>query len=158
MKIKILLGLSFFALFTFYTQNAIAQKAERPTYQTAIGVKAFPFGVDFKTFVGRRGRAIELIGYFNDGFRLTGLYEFHGKLNAPGNLKWYLGIGAHGGFYEKGEEDGIMAGFDGVIGLDYKFSKLPLNLALDWQPSLETVTPDFEFQAGRGGLAIRLAF
>ena len=158
MKIKILLGLSLFALFTFNTQNAIAQKAERPTYQTAIGVKGFPFGVDFKTFVGRRGRAIELIGYFNDGFRLTGLYEFHGKLNAPGNLKWYLGIGAHGGFYEKGEEDGIMAGFDGVIGLDYKFSKLPLNLALDWQPSLETVTPDFEFQAGRGGLAIRLAF
>jgi hypothetical protein len=158
MKMKILFGCTFLALLTLCTQDGFAQKPERPTYQTAIGVKGFPFGVDFKTFVGRRGRAIELIGYFSDGFRLTGLYEFHGKLNAPGNIKWYLGFGAHGGYYEKGEEEGISAGFDGVIGLDYKFPRMPLNLALDWQPSFETVTPKTEFEAGRGGLAIRFAF
>ena len=156
MKIKLVFFL--FAAIALLSQKAVAQKADSPTYQTALGIKAFPFGIDFKTFVGNKGRAVELIGYFQDGFRLTGLYEFHGKLNAPGNIKWYLGIGAHGGYYDKDNKDGISAGFDGVVGLDYKFTKLPLNLALDWQPSLETITPDFEFQAGRGGLAVRFAF
>jgi hypothetical protein len=51
-----------------------------------------------------------------------------------------------------------MAGIDGVVGLDYKFKKLPLNVSLDWQPSLELITPGAEFQAGRGGIAVRFAF
>jgi hypothetical protein len=142
-----------------FSQNTttINQRVERPTYRTAIGLKFAPFAVSFKSFVGQRNKAIELLGDFNNGFRLTGLYQLHGDLNGPRSLKWYVGIGAHGGYYDKNEVDGIMAGFDGVVGLDYKFHRLPLNLALDWQPSLELITPNSRFEGGRGGLAVRLA-
>jgi hypothetical protein len=133
-------------------------KLPRPTYKTAIGVKVVPFAVTFKTFVGRRNRAFELLGDFNDGFRLTALYEFHGDLTSTGNLKWYIGGGAHGGYYDKGEVDGIMFGIDAVAGLDYKFAHLPINLSLDWQPAFEFITPGTEFQGGRGGIAVRFAF
>jgi hypothetical protein len=134
------------------------QKSGSPLYRSSFGVKVFPFALDAKFFVGKKNRAIEFIGYIDDGFRLTGLYEFHGDLNGRKNLKFYFGIGAHGGYYETTPEEGISAGFDGVVGLDYKFLRLPLALALDFQPSLELVTPKTEFQPGRGGLSVRFAF
>jgi hypothetical protein len=133
-------------------------KLPRPTYKTGIGLKFVPFAVTLKSFVGHRNRAIELLGDFNDGFRLTALYEFHGDLTATGNLKWYIGGGAHGGYYDKGSVEGIMFGLDAVAGFDYKFAHLPVNISLDWQPSYEFITPGTEFQAGRGGIAVRLAF
>lgn len=140
--------------------NAQAEKAKPPkyTYKNGIGVKFSPFAVTFKTFLGQRNRAFEALLDFDNGFRATVLYEFHGDLTAQRNLKWYVGFGGHGGYYDKNMEDGISAGVDGVVGLDYKFSRLPLNISLDWQPSLELVTPETEFQGGRGGIAIRLAF
>jgi hypothetical protein len=129
-----------------------------PRYKTAIGAKYAPFAVTLKVFSGKKNRAFELLADFDDGFRLTGLYELYGNLNDPGNLKWYVGFGAHSGYYDKGGKDGTMFGVDGVAGLDYKFMHLPLNISLDWQPAMEFITPDTEFQAGRGGLAVRLAF
>ncbi len=145
----------------FMSVSALAQKndvRDKPTYKTAIGVKYAPFAVSLKLFSGKKNRAFEMLGDFDDGFRLTALYEFHGDLTASRNLKWYIGGGAHGGYYDKGEVDGAMFGLDAVAGLDYKFVKLPLNISLDWQPAYEFITPGTEFQAGRGGLAVRLAF
>jgi hypothetical protein len=102
--------------------------------------------------------ALELIGYFwSQGFRLTGLYEIHGDINGTPGLRWYIGPGAHIGFYNTKYGDGSFAGIDGVLGLDYKFNGAPINISLDWQPS-------FEFGDGRGfvgswgGLGIRYTF
>jgi hypothetical protein len=149
----LLFSLAFILVFSNY---GTAQNLEKCTYKTAIGVKYAPFGVTFKTFTGTSKKAIELIGYFKDGFVLTGLYEFHGVLNSNGNLKWYIGPGLHGGYYNNGE-DGVTFGVDGVIGLDYKFCKAPINLSLDWQPRYEFITPGAEFQGGQGGLSVRIA-
>lgn len=145
----------------FFSVSAVAQDKsvrDKPTYKTAIGVKYAPFAVSLKLFSGKKNRAFEMLGDFDDGFRLTALYEFHGDLTASRNFKWYVGGGAHGGYYDKDAEEGIMFGIDAVAGLDYKFVKLPLNISLDWQPAFEFITPGTEFQAGRGGLAVRLAF
>jgi hypothetical protein len=145
----------------FCNQTAMAQKKTgvgNPKYKTAIGVKAVPFAVTWKNFSSKRNRAFEFLADFNDGFRLTGLYEWHGNLNGPGNLKWYIGFGGHSGYYDKDTEDGIMFGLDAVGGLDYKFRYLPVNISLDWQPAYEFITPGTDFQGGRGGLAVRFAF
>jgi hypothetical protein len=128
------------------------------TYKTALGVKIWDGGgISFKHFVPPTA-AVELIGYFyRDGVRFTGLYEIHGDINGAPGLKWYIGPGAHIGFYDRKYGDGIFAGIDGVLGLDYKINKAPINLSLDWQPS-------FEFGDGRGfvgswgGLGIRYTF
>jgi hypothetical protein len=130
-------------------QMVSAQKTDgpgNPKYKTAIGMKYAPFAVTLKIFSSKRNRAFEFLADFDDGFRLTGLKEWHGNLNGPGNLKWYLGFGAHSGYFDKGSEEGVMFGLDAVGGLDYKFKHLPLNVSLDWQPAYEFVTPGTEFQ------------
>lgn len=133
-----------------------SQGQEKNSYNTAIGVKFYPTGVTLKHFVKKESQALDFIGYFwQKGTRITGLYEFHFDLGNSGNFKWYVGPGAHVGFYsDKYFGGGTTIGIDGVLGLDYKFKKAPINLSLDWQPSIEF--GDFEgFSAGWGGLAVR---
>ena len=145
------------AITIFITVLANAQSMGR-SYTTALGVKVWDgAGITFKHFV-QPNRALEFIGYFHGrGFRITGLYEIHGDIAGAPGLKWYIGPGAHIGFYDTKYGDGTFAGIDGVLGLDYKINKAPINLSLDWQPS-------FEFGDGRGfygnlgGLGIRYTF
>jgi len=154
---KKMLGLLAFVIIT--ATSAHAQSLGR-SYKTALGVKVWDgIGVSFKTFVAPQN-AVEVVGYFyRYGTRLTGLYEIHGNISGAPGLKWYIGPGAHIGFYDyKGYNgDRAVAGVDGVLGLDLKINHAPLNLSIDWQPS-------FEFADGRGfvgswgGLGIRYTF
>ena len=141
---------------------------ESSSYKTALGIKIWGDGggISLKHFVSEN-RALEGIGYFwNRGARITGLYEFHFDFEGAPGLKWYVGPGAHIGFYNNsyydknyydGNGSGSYIGIDGVLGLDYKFTGAPINLSLDWQPS-------FEFGVNRGfinswgGLGIRYTF
>jgi hypothetical protein len=138
------------------------------SYKTALGVKFYPGAVTLKHFV-KPNAALEGIGYFwNRGARITGLYEFHGDINNAPGLKWYIGPGAHIGFYNdkynyggfynnKYRDGGTSIGVDGVLGLDYKFKGAPINMSIDWQPSFEF--GDYSgFNGNWGGLAIRYVF
>src|SRR5215471_20842512 len=134
------------------------------SYRTAVGVKFWPGGLTVKHFI-QDNRAIEGIAYFWDhGFRITGLYEIHGDINGADGLKWYVGPGLHFGTYnEMWYHDGhyyasgdASFGIDGVLGLDYKITGAPINLSLDFQPSLEFL--DHPYFSGWGGLAIRFTF
>ena len=128
------------------------------TYKTALGVKVWDGGgISFKTFVNGNN-ALELIGYFwNRGMRITGLYEIHGPINGATGLQWYIGPGAHVGFYNTKYGDGTFIGIDGVLGLDYKFRGAPINISLDWQPSFE-FGENRGFLGSWGGLGIRYTF
>jgi hypothetical protein len=138
--------------------NAQSKSASSSSYQTALGVKVWDGGgISLKHFVSDNN-ALEGIAYFwNRGIRITGLYEIHGDFSGADGLKWYIGPGAHIGFYNTKYGDGNFIGVDGVLGLDYKFRNAPINISLDWQPS-------FEFGDGRGfagswgGLGIRYTF
>jgi hypothetical protein len=143
----------------FISLGAAAQSksANSSSYRTALGVKVWDgAGISLKHFFNQN--AGELIAYFwRNGVRFTGLYEIHGDISGATGLKWYIGPGAHIGFYGTKYGDGVFAGLDGVLGLDYKFSGAPINISLDWQPS-------FEFGDGRGfygswgGLGVRYTF
>jgi|APDOM4702015248_1054824.scaffolds.fasta_scaffold380670_1 hypothetical protein len=143
----------------FFTFLAGLVKAQNGTatsneYKTAIGIKLWDgAGLNLKTFLSDK-TALEFIGFFNStGTRITGLYEIHGNLSTEGNLKWYIGFGGHASFYKK---LGTGGGIDGVLGVDYKFNNMPLNLALDWQPSVEVGVSTLNgFVGSYGGLAIR---
>ena len=55
-------------------------------------------------------------------------------------LKWFYGAGAYLGFdSDKTNTDRALMGAQGIIGLDYKFANLPLNLSLDWKPELNII-------------------
>lgn len=133
------------------------------TYRTALGAKFYPGAITIKHFV-KPNRAIEGLGYFwNYGFRFTGLYEVHGDINGAPGLKWYVGPGAHIGFWNDdwkhrypSRADGVAIGIDGVLGLDYKINNAPLNVSLDWQPSFNII--GYTYFSSWGGLAIRYTF
>ncbi|MEN9571130.1 MAG: hypothetical protein RL172_2361 [Bacteroidota bacterium] len=126
-------------------------------YGTALGVKFYPGAISLKHFI-HENKAIEGLGYFWDkGFRLTGLYEIHAPINGAPGLKWYVGPGAHVGFYNNKWGGGSYFGVDGVIGLDYKINNAPINLSLDWQPSFE-FGDGSGFTGNWGGFAVRYTF
>jgi hypothetical protein len=142
------------------TSTLVSGQSMGRNYKSALGLKVWDgVGVSFKTFVVPQN-AIEVIGFFyKNGTRITGLYEIHGNIAGAPGLRWYVGPGAHVGFYDTKHYSGssAVAGIDGVLGLDYKLNRAPINLSIDWQPS-------FEFADGRGfvgswgGVGIRYTF
>jgi hypothetical protein len=153
---------------------ATVQPAAKPTpaktpavssyaYRTAAGIKFYPGALSLKHFVAP---AIALEGalyFWSFGFRLTGLAAYHGPIKGAPGLRWYAGGGAHIGKWNTAWESlnpnytSTSYGIDGVLGLDYKFKDLPLNLSLDWQPSYNLGGYNY-LEAGWGGLAIRYTF
>lgn len=140
--------------------SAFAQADNAASYKSALGVKVSAgVAASYKTFVTSKNALEVQSTFFKQGVRLVGLYEFHSFsfAGAPG-LGWYAGPGAHVGFWKKNYRDKYNStadiGLDGVLGLDYRIKNAPINLSLDWQPSLSLLgnaglSPQF------GGLAIR---
>ncbi len=154
--------LLFSLLITSVATHVSAQKSS--DYKSAIGLKFYPGGITYKTFV-KQNKAIEGVGYiWNYGVRLTGLYEFYGDIDIIDGLKWYAGFGAHAGLWNdtwKKEyptrDNGIAIGVDGVLGLDYKINNAPLNISIDWQPSFNLIGYNYA-EGGWGGIGIRYTF
>ncbi|HEX4957396.1 MAG TPA: hypothetical protein VFV46_04410 [Lacibacter sp.] len=154
-------------VFTAAAATQVKGQSMGSTYKTALGVKFYPgAGITLKHFV-KSNAALEGIGYFwRDGMRVTGLYEFHGDINGAPGLKWYVGPGAHIGFWnDRYWRDrygrrigGAVVGIDGVLGLDYKFKGAPINMSLDWQPSFEFGDYGTGFSGNWGGFAVRYTF
>ncbi len=135
-----------------------SKSASGTTYKNALGVKVWDGGgISYKHFFDGKN-AGELVGYFwNQGTRITGLYEIHGPITGASGLQWYIGPGAHVGFYNTKYGGNSYIGVDGVLGLDYKFKGAPINMSLDWQPSFE-FGDNRGFVGSWGGLGIRYTF
>jgi hypothetical protein len=134
------------------------------TYKNAIGGRlGTANGITYKTFM-TGDRALDFILNFRSNnnystFRFTGLYEIHNNINNAPGLRWYYGPGATVGSrkYKPTDDSDLLVSLDGVLGLDYKFDGVPINLALDWKPAIE-ITPNTEFDAEGFGLSIRFTF
>jgi hypothetical protein len=146
------------AIFAISSTSVKAQ-----SYNNAIGGRFGSYnGVSFKTGLNK-GSMLELIGNFrsNHGvnyIQLTGLYEVYNPIKGADGLNWYYGGGASvGSMKVKGYDGDIYVGLNGVLGLDYKFKGAPINLSLDWIPTLR-LTPDTDFYSGDIGLGVRFTF
>ncbi len=134
--------------------NAQNKTAESASYKTGVGLRIWDgAGVNLKTFFAEN-QAIDITGFFRSGAsRITALYEKHGDLSTESNFKWYAGVGGSVQFIKTN----TVVGVNGVIGLDYKLMKYPINASFDWQPL-------FQFQTGYGyngetfGLTVRYTF
>ncbi len=133
-------------------------------YRTGVGVKIGYWGggaLDVKHFLKPTAALEGLLGFGSHWFTITGLYEFHGPITGAPGLLWYVGPGAHIGFWNSGYRDdhsdygSAFFGVDGVLGLDYKFNGAPIDLSLDIQPEISI--PDGGFGIW-GGLGIRFTF
>ena len=148
------------------TQNAVSDKSSSfngNSYTKSIGVKVSPGAITYKSFF-KQGKAMEAIGYITlDGFSVSILKEFYTPIEGAEQLSWYYGYGGHLGIWSDEWKrtnvgtgnSNIAVGFDGVIGLDYKFSNAPFNASIDWQPSFSIIQAYFKNQ---GGISIRYTF
>lgn len=136
MKKLILIGI--FILFAF-SVNA-------QDYYTAVGIRGgMSNGFSVKHFVSSVDAVEGIVAFRWGGFIVTGLYEYVHKFNEPG-LSWYYGFGAHIGYWDGGRaenpnwwdaqhEGGLtIMGADGIIGMEYTFENVPINISLDWKP------------------------
>jgi hypothetical protein len=150
-------------LFFVLQLHAQSNEATGSSYNQAIGIK-FPggFSVTYKKFVTDTHSMEAQLTSWNKGFRLAGLYEFNFyTFNDVEGLGWFVGPGAHVGFwkdqYSKDYNSKADLGIDGIIGLDYKFKDIPINVSIDWEPAV-TLVGTAGFTPAYGGLAVRYTF
>lgn len=166
MKNIIIVIITFFFLFLMNSMQA-------QDYNNAVGVRlAWGFGATGKHFFSEKVAGEAIINYWSRGrlgyrytrTRITALVEIHNDLSSVAEgLKWYAGGGAFVGFW--GGEFGrffegytsTQIGLSGVIGADYKFKDLPINVSVDWTPSI-AIAGGAGFFGNAGGIAVRYTF
>ena len=166
---KILQALLFTALLT--SSSSVFAQDEEPVvtpatdagYKTAVGIR-------LSTDQAVVGNSVSIKHFLNDKLALEGflsfrnpvsigaLLEIHKPLTGTEGLKWFYGAGAYIGFdSDKAKESRNLMGAMGVVGLDYKFSNVPLNISLDWKPELHIID-DINFEPSAVGFTARFTF
>lgn len=126
-------------------------------YKTALGVRLsndqaiINNSVSLKHFLNDR-TALDVLFTFSDPVAIGALVAIHKPISETEGLKWYYGGGPYVSFGSK-----TNFGAQGVLGLDYKFSNIPLNLSLDWKPELNIVS-DINFEPSAIGFTVRFTF
>lgn len=124
--------------------------------ETSIGLRSGGVsGLSIK-FIDDNLSALEIIlGYQNDGFRFVGLIEKCKPvaIHRIANFFFVSGIGGHAGYtryddYRTIRIDGVeyysydrkvspIIGADMMLGFEYHFESLPINISLDYKPYFE---------------------
>jgi hypothetical protein len=154
---KILLTLTFVL---FLTLSSSAQD-----YNTGVGLRlGFSNGLAVKHFLGDRSAVEGILVTRWRGFEMTGLYERHNQAFDVERLRWYFGGGGHIGFWNGdntpwGERatNYTLIGIDGVLGIEYSFREVPINVGIDWKPEVN-ITGYSVFWPDGGALTLRYIF
>lgn len=136
-------------------------------YNTGIGLRGgFSNGITIKHFVSSKTAFEGIITSRWRGLELTGLYEVHGRAFNTERLKWYIGFGTHVGFWngdntsKRWGDPGtsyMVVGIDGILGLEYSFFEVPINIGIDWKPAFNFFGHS-GFWADGGAISIRYIF
>ena len=120
-------------LFTMALSEMNAQN-----YNSAIGAK-LGYGLvgSYKKFLNEKS-AIDLFAglRWGNGLAAGAYYELHYDIASVDRLQWYWGGGASIIFSNYVNKSYMELGVAGVVGLDYSFEDIPLNLSVDWAPTI----------------------
>jgi hypothetical protein len=154
-------------LITFLIIICLNSISKAQDYNTGIGLRGgFYNGLTVKHFISTKTALEGLLISRWRGFELTGLFEVHNQLADAERLKWYIGFGAHVGFwngdytYSRWGVQGqnyTVVGIDGILGLEYSFREVPINIGLDWKPAFN-FSGYYGFWADGAALSIRYIF
>ncbi|MBK8347253.1 MAG: hypothetical protein IPL08_06370 [Saprospiraceae bacterium] len=158
MKTKMLI---FFAVMMFSTSLIQAQD-----YKSAIGAKlGYGLIASYKTFLNEKA-ALDIFGGIRWGGLAAGAYYLnHTPIKSVDRLTWYWGFGGSFTTWDygiAGLDNYYEIGVSGVLGLDYSFDNIPLNLSVDWAPTI-VVADSYDyagaslsrFRSGYGALTAR---
>jgi hypothetical protein len=135
-------------------------------YTTGIGVRGgFSNGLTIKHFISERAAIEGIISSRWKGFNLTGLYEIHQQAFDVEHLNWYYGAGGHIGFWngkdtpwaDNNDDDYTVVGIDGILGIEYNFQEIPINISLDWKPTMNIIGYS-GFWGDGGAFSVRYIF
>ncbi|GAA5224692.1 hypothetical protein GCM10025777_53230 [Membranihabitans marinus] len=137
-------------------------KIEAQNYDNAVGLRlGWGFAGSLKHFFTEDLAGEGIVNLRNSYlgasyFSVTALAQKHNPINDVPNLYWYYGGGAFAGFFssEYTDSSNVNIGIAGNLGLDYTFNDIPLNLSIDWIPSI-SLTGGHGFGAEAGGIAAR---
>jgi len=117
-------------------------------YSNAIGFRGgLSNGITGKHFLGNNSAVEGILATRWNGLNVTALYELH-KFNMfdTERLNLYYGAGAHIGFWNGAEvkwvDDSatyVVLGIDGIVGLEYNFTEVPLNVSIDYKPAFNLI-------------------
>ncbi|MEZ4910436.1 MAG: hypothetical protein R2774_06210 [Saprospiraceae bacterium] len=135
------------------------------SYNSAIGARlGYPLSLSYKKFISDRAAVEGILGFKSytgySWINVGGLYEIHNELPSIDGLSWYYGAGASiylwsydNDFIDAGSSTSI--GISGVIGLDYRFADIPLNISIDWIPTFFVNGYGNGFGSEYGGIGVR---
>ena len=147
----------FLLLINFLMTSMFITSTYAEEYSTAVGIRlgSLYSGVNLKTFVSSNGALEGIVGFGHHSFVITALYEKHHNFTSAEGLSWYVGAGAHVGFFDdqgtywryknRGEKyylyrnkrNATIPGVDIIIGLEWKIPGAPLLLGVDLKPQVD---------------------
>jgi len=146
-----------FVLFFGHTLNA-------QDYKTSLGLRAgYPYGLTVKHFLNSHNAVEGMLASNYGGFVATILLENEHWTGIYPGFNWYWGLGAHIGFWDSGANryigsyTGAVLGIDGILGLEYTFDEIPLNLSVDIIPGIN-ILGSRGWGGPNGALSIRYVF
>lgn len=92
------------------------------------------------------------LGIYQGGIGIDALWDFLYKPLNGEAFNWYLGVGPSTYI-----GDDFWVGISGEIGLEYRFSGVPIALGIDWRPTFWLIE-ETSFGAGSFGLNVRYVF
>lgn len=156
MKTKILSITFLFVVASF------ALKAQ--DYRTAIGLRVGTNnGLTIKHFTKPKVAFEGIVSTRYKALGVTGLVEGHTRFFDVNRLNFVYGAGGH--VYIWGENKRYnspfdrtsVIGVDGILGLEYTFKEIPINMSLDWKPTFNLNAND-GFWGDETGFSIRYTF
>ena len=134
-------------------------------YKTSMGLRAgLPVGITAKHFLNKTYAVEGILATRWGGIVLAGFLEKEYRIADYPGFYWFWGGGAHFGRWDEGYNprikstySGPVLGIDGIIGIEYTFEELPLNLSIDLLPGVNLV--GYTGWAGiNGALSVRYVF
>jgi hypothetical protein len=134
-------------------------------YKTGIGLRGgFSNGLTIKHFIGKNTAVEGILDTRWGGFEAIALFEIHkeGVFDVD-RLNFYYGAGGHIGVWEGNSNWGTkgtsytVIGVDGILGLEYNFKEVPINISLDWKPAFNLIGYSDVWLDG-GALSVRYIF
>jgi hypothetical protein len=135
-----------FGFLLFFLISLTVSNQSQAQYTTGIGLRAgVSSGLTVRHFVGQEAAIEGILATRWGGLITTGLFEIHKDIRDVKGLLWFFGGGAHFGTWNAKNSNRswgdnnvstVAYGLTGIVGLDYAFADAPINLSLDWKPSI----------------------
>ncbi|HEX9649165.1 MAG TPA: hypothetical protein VGA21_01280 [Cyclobacteriaceae bacterium] len=127
----------------------ISIRAYSQDYSSAVGIRVgSTAGISVKHFINKTMSFEGQLESIWRGINIGGLVEFYTPAFSIPNFKFYGGFGGHFGswrgygnhpwFYEDRDYHSVV-GVDGILGFEYTFDDIPLNIGIDWKPGFNIV-------------------